>query len=144
QILPTEDYFQYAGTSSQNGFANAVGTIPRWRTYSTLDWKMHGVDFLAGFTFVPTVEDVGSGGFGAAAPIKVPSYQQWDFSVGYNFNALKVNHWLDGLSVRLGVNNAFNYLPPVSPGGVYDTNTDLATYDGAVGRLFFGELRYKF
>ena len=144
QILPTQDYFQYAGTSSGNAFANAVGTIPRWRTYSTLDWKDHGFDVLLGYTFVPTVLDVGSGGFGASPPLRIPSYQQVDLGVGYNFAALKMNHWLNNLNLRIGVNNMFDYMPPVSPGGVYDTNTDLATYDGAVGRMYYGELRYKF
>ncbi len=144
QILPTENYYQYAGTSSANGFANAVGTIPRWRTYSTLDWKDHGFDVLLGYTFVPTVDDVGSGGNGASPPVRVPSYQQVDLGVGYNFAALKWNRWLNNVTVRVGVNNLFDYMPPVSPGGVYDTNTDLATYDGAVGRMYYGELRYKF
>jgi outer membrane receptor protein involved in Fe transport len=55
-----------------------------------------------------------------------------------------MNHWLDNLSVRFGVNNAFDYMPPVAPGGVFDTNADLATYNGAVGRMFYAEAKYKF
>ncbi len=144
QIEPHEDYYQYAGSTSSNAFANAVGTIPRWRTYSTLDWKDHGFDVLLGYTFVPTVEDTGTGGNGESPPVRVPSYQQLDIGVGYNFAALKVSRWLDNLSVRIGVNNAFDYMPPDAPGGVFDTNSDLATYNGAVGRMFFADATYKF
>jgi iron complex outermembrane receptor protein len=144
QILPTENYYQYAGTASGNGFANAVGTIPRWRTYTTIGWKDHGFDVLLAYTYIPTVEDVGSGGNGATAPVGLPSYQEYDVGVGYNFGALRWNRWLDQLYVRLGVNNAFNYMPPNAPGGIFTTNADLATYDGAIGRMFYAEGRYKF
>jgi iron complex outermembrane recepter protein len=144
QILSGQDYYQYAGSASGNAFANNVGTVPRWRTYSTLDWKFKGLDVLVGYTFVPTVQDTGSGGFGASAPTPVASYQQVDFGLGYNFSALKWNRWLDNLTVRIGVNNAFDYMPPAAAGGVFDTQSDLATYNGAVGRMFYGELRYKF
>jgi iron complex outermembrane receptor protein len=121
-----------------------VGTIPKWRTYSTLDWKNHGFDALLGYTFVPTVYDTGSGGFGASAPVRMPSFQQVDLGVGYNFASLRLNPWLERLSVRVGVNNAFDYMPPVAPGGVFETQVDLASYDGAVGRMFYAEARYKF
>ena len=144
QILPTQDYFQYAGTASGNAFANAVGTIPRWRIYSTLDWKFHGFDTLLGYTFIPTVLDIGSGGFGASPPVRIPSYQQLDAGLGYSFSALKMSRWLDKLTLRIGVNNAFDYMPPVAPGGIFNTQTDLATYDGAVGRMYYVEAQYKF
>jgi iron complex outermembrane receptor protein len=144
QILPTQDYYQYAGTASGNAYANAVGTIPRWRTYTTLDWKFHGFDVLLGYTFIPTVLDIGSGGFGASAPVRVPSYQQLDIGLGYNFASLRKSHWLDKLTVRIGVNNAFDYMPPAAPGGIFNTQTDLATYDGAIGRMFYTEAQYKF
>jgi iron complex outermembrane receptor protein len=144
QILPSEDYFQYAGTASGNAFANAVGTIPRWRIYSTLDWKDRGFDVLLGYTFVPTVLDIGSGGSGSTPPVRIPSFQQVDIGVGYSFAALKLNRWLDSLSVRIGVNNAFDYMPPAAPGGIFNTQTDLATYNGAVGRMYYAEARYKF
>ena len=144
QILPSENYFQYAGTASGNAFANAVGTIPRWRTYSTVDWKSHGFDVLAGYTFVPTVATIGSGGSNATPAVRMASFQQVDIGVGYNFAALKLYRWLDGLTVRVGVNNAFDYMPPAAPGGIFDTQADLATYNGAVGRMYYAEARYKF
>ena len=144
QVLHTEDYYQYAGTASGNGFANAVGTVPRWRTYTTVDWKFRGLDVLAGYTFVPTVLAVGSGGFGASPAQRMPSFQQVDLGVGYNFGALKLNRWLDSLTLRIGVNNAFDYMPPAAPGGIFDTQSDLATYNGAVGRMYYAEARYRF
>ncbi len=144
QVLPSENYYQYAGTASGNGYANAVGTLPRWRTYTTLDWKDHGFDVLMANTFVPQVNAVGPGGSGATAPTRLASFQQWDLGVGYNFAALKLSPWLSNLSVRLGVNNLFDYMPPAAPGATFETNSDIATYNGAVGRMYYAEARYKF
>jgi len=144
QILPSENYYQYAGTASGNAFANAVGTLPRWRTYLTADWKFRGLDLLAGYTFVPTVADIGSGGSNATPAVRIPSFQQLDLGIGYSFSALKLNRWLDNLTLRVGVNNAFDYMPPAAPGGIFGTQSDIATYNGAIGRMYYAEARYKF
>ncbi len=144
QILPSENYYQYAGTASGNAFANNVGTLPRWRTYTTLGWKFRGFDLLLEHTFVPHVNAVGAGGSGATAPVQLASFQQWDLGMGYNFGTLRLNPWLNNLSVRAGVNNLFDYMPPVAPGATFETNSDIATYNGAVGRMLYAEVRYKF
>ena len=56
-VIPSEQYYQYTGTASVN-----LGTIPRWRTYTTLDWANHGVDAFVGVTWVDSVTDIGTGG----------------------------------------------------------------------------------
>jgi iron complex outermembrane receptor protein len=144
QILLPQNYYQYAGTASGNAFANDVGTIPRYRTYTTLDWKGHGFDVDLADTFVASVVDIGPGGETSLTPVHIPSYHQVDAGLGYNFASLRYSRWLDNLYVRIGVNNAFNYMPPVAPSGIFDTNSDLATYNGAIGRMFYFEARYKF
>jgi iron complex outermembrane recepter protein len=147
QLLPSENYYQYAGTvtSNQQAVSGQGGTIPRWRNYSTVEWKRNGWDALVGFTYVPTVESIGPGGSGAVYPaIPVNSYSEFDFSLGYNLGALNLNRWLDDLVIRVGVNNAFNKYPPLTPSGQENQNVDLATYNGPIGRMWFTDVSYKF
>jgi len=146
QVLPSENYYQYAGhVATIPGLANGEGgTVPRWRTYTSLEWKFHGLDVLAAQTFVPQVTDIGSGGVNASPPLKVASFDQWDFAVGYKFSALHWSKWTDNLKVRVGVNNAFGYEPPVAPYDLQNTLSDTGSYNGAVGRLFFTDVSYKF
>ncbi len=117
QLLPTQDYFQYAGhvSTTEETVAGQGGTVPRWRTYTTLAWKKSGFSLFAAHSFVPSVTDVGSGGTNASPPLPVASYSQFDFAGSFNFGARNWNRWLNGLTVRVGVNNAFNYEPPVAP-----------------------------
>jgi iron complex outermembrane receptor protein len=146
QELPTENYYQYAGHVStvEALVAGIGGTIPRWRTYSSIDWKLKGLDVLVGQTFVPSVTDIGSGGLNASPGLNVASYDQYDVVLGYDFSRLNLNPWLKRLSVRIGVNNAFNYQPPVAPYRLQLTLADTGTYGGAIGRLFYVDASLKF
>ncbi len=117
QVLPSENYFQHAGHIDQVT-ATALdegGTVPRYRSYTSLKWTFRGFDALAAFTFVPTVTDLGSGGANESPGLPVASYSQWDFALAYKLSYLHLSHWTDGATVRIGVNNAFNYVPPVAP-----------------------------
>ena len=139
QQIASEDYYQYAGHASVD-----QGTIPRFRSYTTLDWRFHGWGFDIAQTFIPSVTDIGQGGDAASPPIKVDSYQQYDAAIFCKLSALKLNHWLDGLTVRIGVNDIFNKYPPLAQNAFPNTNADLGTYNGGVGRLFYVEGNYKF
>src|ERR1019366_5348617 len=57
QEIPTENYYQYAGTASGGG-SSSQGTIPRWRTYTTLEWKLGALDAVIGHTYIPSVVDI--------------------------------------------------------------------------------------
>lgn len=146
QVLPSEDYYQHAGHVDQVAAValNEGGTTPRYRTYSSLKWSYKGLDVLAAFTFVPTVTDIGSGGSNEVAPLPVASYSQWDFAAGYKLSALHLSHWTDGMTVRVGVNNAFNAVPPVAPYQLENTKSDISEYNGGIGRMFFVDVSYKF
>jgi iron complex outermembrane receptor protein len=152
QILPTQNYYQYAGhtatiasnTENESSGGGEGGTIPRWKTYTSITWQGRGFEFLAGQTFIPQVTDIGSGGADESAPLTVASYQQWDFALSYKFSALHRNHWTDGLKLRVGVNNAFDYQPPVAPYRLENTLADISTYNGAIGRMFYMDVSYKF
>jgi iron complex outermembrane recepter protein len=146
QVLPSQDYYQHAGHVDQVAATalNEGGTTPRYRSYTSLKWDFKGVSVLAAFTFVPTVTDIGSGGANEAAPLPVASYSQWDFAASYDLSHLHVSRYLDGLTVRVGVNNAFNYLPPVAPYSLENTKSDISAYNGGIGRMFFVDASYKF
>jgi iron complex outermembrane receptor protein len=153
QELPSQNYFQYAGhvatitstteneTSSGGGEG---GTIPRWKTYTSITWQDKGFEFLVGQTFIPRVTDIGTGGSNEMPGLEVASYAQWDFALSYSLSALHWNRWTDGLKVRVGVNNAFNYEPPVAPYDLEESLADVSTYNGPIGRMLYTDISYKF
>jgi iron complex outermembrane recepter protein len=143
QALPSDPYYQFAGHASGNGSVSQ-GTIPRWRAYSTLRWQDQGFGLMIGHTYIPAVTDIGPGGSAATAPGAVGSYQQFDLIASYDFSHLSLNQWLDKLSVSVGVNNMFNRLPPLAPNAFPDTNADVGTYLGGIGRMYFVDATYKF
>lgn len=146
QVLPTQNYYQYAGhvSTTEENVAGQGGTVPRWRTYTTIGWKKNGIGLFAAHSFVPSVTDIGSGGTNASPALPVASYSQFDFAGSYNFGVRNWNRWLNGLTIRVGVNNAFNYQPPVAPYSLLNTLADVGEYGGAIGRMFFVDASYKF
>jgi iron complex outermembrane receptor protein len=139
ELIPTEPYYQYAGEASTN-----EGTVPKWRTNTTMDWSDRGMDAFVGFTYVESVQDVGVGGDDQFGLENVPSFVAWDFGFTYDFKALHASKWLDGLKVTVGVNNAFDRLPPLAPNAFPNTNADVGTYDGAIGRMWYIDAKYSF
>lgn len=143
QAIPTENYYQYAGDVS-GGASSAQGTIPKWRTHTTLEWTRKGVDVVVAQTLIPKVTDIGPGGDAASAPVSVASYQQYDVIVGYDLSRNRALSWAGKLNLRVGVDNAFNRMPPLAPNANPNTNADVGTYGGAIGRLWFVDAQYRF
>ena len=139
ELIPTEPYYQYAGFASEN-----EGTVPKWRTNTTLDWSDRGMDVFVGATYVSSVQDIGVGGDDQFGLEGVPSFLDWDFGLTYDFKALHASKWLDGLKVTIGVNNAFDKMPPLAINAFPNTNADVGSYDGAVGRMFYIDAKYSF
>jgi iron complex outermembrane receptor protein len=142
QETPLQPYYDYVGTASGGG-STSQGTIPRWKTYTTLNWDYRGYDVTVGHTYIPTVEDIGPGGAFATAPVEVSSYQQYDAIVGYDF-AKSSMRWFGKLKVRVGVNNAFNEQPPIAASAFPSTNADVGDYGGPIGRLYFVDATFKY
>ena len=141
--IPTENYYQYAGTASGGG-SSSQGTIPRWRTYTTLDWKYEAYDVVLGHTYIPSVVDTGAGGAAQSAPQHVGDYEQFDFLVGSDLGKLSSWKWLGRSQLKVGVNNAFNRMPPLAPNAFPSTNADIGDYNGPIGRLFLVEAKYAY
>lgn len=135
QALPSVDPFETVDLAT-----NTNGTIPRWMSYASVSWTRGHWGANLGWQHIPGVTDVNGTGT-AASPFEVASYDSFDVSGRYTFGS----DWkmLNGLSVRLGVNNVFNKMPPAAGGTFTDSNADIATYN-PVGRLYFVEAKYTF
>jgi iron complex outermembrane receptor protein len=143
QEIPTENYYQYAGTASGGG-SSSQGTIPRWRTYSTLEWSRGALDGVIAQTYIPSVVDIGPGGSAATQPTNVGSYQQYDVIMGADMAKAHLWKWAGSPELRLGVNNVFNRMPPTAPNAFPATNADVGDYNGPIGRLCFIEAKYRY
>jgi len=142
QETPLQPYYDYVGTASGGG-STSQGTIPRWKTYSTLDWASQGAELTIGHTYIPSVDDIGAGGAFASTPVHVSSFQQYDAIVGYDLSKSSVR-WLGKLKMRVGVNNIFNEMVPIAANANPATNADVGDYNGPIGRLFFVDATYKY
>ncbi len=142
QETPLQPYYDYVGTASGGG-SSSQGTIPRWKTYTVLDWSYRAIEATIGHTYIPTVEDIGPGGAFATPGASVSSYQQFDAILGYDFSKGSC-HWLRNLKVRAGVNNVFDEKPPIASSAFPSTNADVGDYGGPIGRLFFVDAAYKY
>ncbi|MDX2111939.1 MAG: TonB-dependent receptor plug domain-containing protein [Verrucomicrobiota bacterium] len=131
QILPTGAPEETAGRAS-----NLNGTIPRWRVYNTLTYGISGFDFTVGHTYIPSMPYEN-----APVGVEMDSYQTFDASVSYAFG--EEVSMLNGLTLRVGVNNIGNVMPPLAPELYDQSNADIDTYD-PIGRLFYIEASYKF
>ena len=139
QQLPTEPFYNYTGEASQN-----EGTIPKWRTYTTLSWKNFGAEAVIGVTYISSVQNVGVGGDSASVNPSVPSFTAFDGELSYDFSHLHMGKALDGFKVTIGVDNAFNKQAPLAIAAFPNTNADVGEYDGPIGRMYYVKGSYKF
>ena len=127
--LPGEIY-DYTGQ-----YTSTFGTLPRWRSFTTLDWSFK--DYQLGLThsYIPSVKDADN------ADTKVDSWQSLDFRAAYDFGNSRYG-WAKGLQVSVGVNNIFDEYAPLAAGEA-DNGADVGTY-GAHGRMYYAQMRLKF
>lgn len=130
QTLPTSAPF-----NGVDGFS-ASSTLPRYRTFTSVDWTKGNLTLGLSHTFIPEVDDLV-----APVPARIDSYHTVDLRAGYTF-IRSANPWLKGVRLSAGVNNVFNEDPPLIL-GEQDQGRDINTYD-ALGRLFFVSASYKF
>lgn len=152
QDLPGAVLYEDAGYST-NG-KTMSGTLPHWKFYSTLEWQHQGWSAVVGNTYFESTTDINNGAIPSVwlathAPTRVASYTSWDAQVGYSFSDAQAPHWrsLRGWEVQVGVNNAFNRMPPFAPlsnaASGNNNNVDVATYS-PIGRLWYVAATLKF
>lgn len=145
QTRPDAPFYEYAGFVTAISGVGSQGTVPDYRFYTTVDWTKGPWGVSLGQTFIPAVEDIGTGGATASAPVKGDDYQSWDISFNYTFKPGLpwAPAFLNGLRVSTGVNNVFDEMPPFARTAFNDNNVDISTYS-PIGRLFFVRADFKF
>ncbi len=156
QALPTSPVYEYAGYAT-NG-QTMSGTIPKFSTYTVLEWKQGNWAAQLGSTYDSSMTDILSGQIPAvylanpATPpvTKVAAYTTFDLQASYTFDragAARLWSYLKGLKLTVGVNNLGNKMPPFAPksqpAGSNNNNVDVAQYS-PVGRLLFVSGTVKF
>lgn len=128
-LLPGDPVLKTAGRSTVTN-----GTIPRWQTYTSVDYTLGSWGGFVGVRFLPGVSS-------DYAETSIGSYYTLDASVSYTFGQRM--KYLGGSRVSIGVNNAFNRFGPLDPKVNSDANVDVGTYD-PVGRFLYVDLKFKF
>jgi iron complex outermembrane recepter protein len=148
QALSSQNFYEYAGFAT-NGGTGVQGTLPKYRFYSTANWRYHEWDATLGNTYISAVTDIGPGGIVYAnsttlKALPVSRYVSWDLRLGYTAEiAPSAGQFVKGWKLGVGVNNVANRMPPLSPQAFTDNNADVATYS-PLGRLVYATAAIKF
>lgn len=110
------------------------GTIPRWQSYTSVDFTRDNYNAFIGWRSIPRLTDIEDGS-------SVASFNTFDLNVSYTLSGK--NKWLSGVKLTAGVDNVFNRFGPKDPTVFSDSNVDTATY-GAYGRFVYFAAKYKF
>ncbi len=131
--FPSQDF---AGTVSFFGAGDGLGgTFPEIRANLLARYAIGKFDFDVRARFIDSMNNRADVLFpGENSFTGVPSVTYWDLSAAWKFT--------DGISVRLGLNNAFDKQPPTYAPNV-QSGTDPSLYD-IVGRRAFAQVSMKF
>ncbi len=113
------------------------GTLPRWQTYTSMDYKRGNYGAFVGLRYLPSLTDLNDGSEHRLVP-----------DVGC-FGLLRLRFRAQGGSagakVTIGVNNLFNKFGPLDLGHlVLDSNVDTGTLRRHRPFLVYADLKYKF
>ena len=128
-FLPGDAPFDTVGLST-----NSNGTLPRWQTYTSVEFTRGNYTAFAGVRYLPSVTDYND-------DTHIGSFYTLDLMASYVFGT--EIPYLSGAKVTLGVNNVFNRYGPMDPSTFTDSNVDVGTY-GALGRFVYVDLKFKF
>jgi len=146
QALPYQKFYEYVGTVT-NGGTGVQGTLPKYRFYTTLDWRYGSWFATLGNTYVSSVTDIGPGGIvfetsKTLKPIPVSSYMSWDLRLAYSGGRASLLG-IKSYTLALGVNNIGNRMPPLAPQAYTDNNADISSYS-PIGRMVYVTAQAKF
>ncbi|MDB6166234.1 MAG: hypothetical protein JWQ83_1374, partial [Lacunisphaera sp.] len=123
---PTDPGTEYAGFDD-------FGTLPKLRSYTTVDWQYQGYGATLGVTHLNSVNNLNGD--------HVSAYTTLDFQL--RFDLEKMDAHLHGVSMDFGVSNFTNRLPPLDR-----TNYASPPFDGSAysyfGRTYYMDLKIKF
>ncbi|MDE1897638.1 MAG: TonB-dependent receptor [Xanthomonadaceae bacterium] len=126
-------------------YTSQFGNFPRWRALGALNWNRGAWNASWRLRYIGTVK-IGSADLaqhlsadgGIPGTVRyLPSVIYNDLSLGYNIAPINTK-------LQIGVNNAFNKLPPLFyQNVVINANTDVNTYD-VIGRYYWASATVKF
>lgn len=136
----TVDGEQYVGTTNGSSVLNG-GTVPRW--LGSFRGKLTRGKWAVGYNleYIPSVTDTE----GTTEDERhVQDFARLDLWTSYKFEGGSGwRRYVDGLTVRVGVNNVTDEMPPLADASWTDANADVGTY-GFLGRVIFVDASYRF
>ena len=128
-FLPGDPAFDTVGYSTRTN-----GTLPRWQTYTSVDFSRGNYSAFAGVRFLPAYTIFADGTHGNA-------FTTLDLSASYTMGSEVA--YLAGCKVTVGVNNVFNRFGNRDVNTFTDSNVDTGTF-GSLGRVIYVDFRIKF
>jgi iron complex outermembrane receptor protein len=125
---------ELAGTAGRD--ASFLGrSLPEWKWSFTLSYAWQALTLDARWRYIGGMKDADT----TIEPVfRIPHYDYFDLGASYDVSA----GFLDGLQVRVGVENLTDEDPPIFP-SYTQANTDPSQYD-VLGRRYYLSLRYSF
>ena len=114
------------------------GRRPKWRANGSVTWFAGDFTTAINGTFIGKTEDLSATQNDTAEPFVVDSWFTLNTSVAYDFDS--GNGTLDGLRVKLGINNLFDAEPPLAD----EAFGYFTTLHNAMGRYGYVDLKYEF
>jgi outer membrane receptor protein involved in Fe transport len=132
---PSGGTIEYAGTIGGGGVSRA---LPEWKSLLSLSYGWRDVQLVARWQFIDAMTDAIYRNDPVYPDFEVPSRNYLDLGASITF----AHGTLEGLTARVGVDNATDTDPPVFP-SYTQANTDPAVYD-VLGRRYYLSLAYHF
>jgi outer membrane receptor protein involved in Fe transport len=132
---PSGGTIEYAGTIGGGGVSRA---LPEWKSLLSLSYGWRDVQLFARWQYIDGMTDAIYRNDPVYRDFEVPSRDYLDLGASFTF----AQGALDGLTARVGVDNATDTDPPVFP-SYSQANTDPAVYD-VLGRRYYLSLGYHF
>jgi iron complex outermembrane receptor protein len=123
---PTDPGTDYSGYDD-------YGTLPKARSYTTVDWDYQGYGATLGYTHINHVDNY-LGDW-------IHPYNTLDLQ--FRLNLGKFDSHLNGISMNIGVNNLTNQSPPLDRDNYASPPFDGSAYS-FFGRIYYMDLRIKF
>jgi iron complex outermembrane recepter protein len=125
---------ELAGTAGRD--ASLLGrSLPEWKWSFSLRYAWQAMTLDARWRYIGGMKAADT----ATEPeFRIPHYDYFDLGASYDVPA----GFLDGLQLRVGVENMTDEDPPIFP-SYTQANTDPSQYD-VLGRRYYLSLRYSF
>jgi iron complex outermembrane receptor protein len=110
------------------------GTLPRWQSFTSVDYTRGPFGAYLGYRFIPSVKHNDGGD-------KLDSFYTLDGALSYT---LKRNIFVAReAKFTIGVDNITNQFGPLDPTSFSDSNVDTGTY-GPMGRFYYVDVKFTF